>query len=162
MITFIFALYSCFIAYSAEIGVAAPDSPEKTVSSPVIQKQVSDEEEVIEKALLGIRDPFSVPESISSVRVKTELEKFPVHKFKMLGVMTGPKKVKALVLAPNGKTYFVQSGDLIGNRKGKIVRINSNSIQIVEKIINVFGKEQDSQAEIVLPNENPSVGLRSP
>ena len=88
------------------------------------------------EAVLKERDPFKRPPiKVGTEGPKSELQAFPVEKFKLMGVMTADRgHIKAMLQAPNGKTYFVQEKMLIGIRNGFIERITDNSVIIGGRI----------------------------
>lgn len=91
-----------------------------------------------------IRDPFKQPPSIAlQVAPKTPLENFPVDTLKMIAVMSGPRRKKALIAAPDGKNYIVMEKMKVGVRGGAISRITPDAILIREKIVNIVGEEED-------------------
>jgi hypothetical protein len=105
--------------------------------------------------MLRMRDPFRRSEGTSAMKViKTELEKFSVSEFKMVGISTGPTKTRALVSAPDGKNYFVAEGMKIGLRGGFVRKITSDQIQVREKIVNIIGEEENVDSEIRLIAES--------
>jgi len=101
--------------------------------------------------IMSLRDPFRKPKiSRQKIVLTSELETIPVQEFKLNGVITGPGKMKAMLIGPKGKTYFVSKGDKIGLRDGEITEITSSKIFVTEKIINVLGQEESLAVEILL------------
>jgi Tfp pilus assembly protein PilP len=91
----------------------------------------------ITKEILKQRDPFKKPVIIIEKEgVRSELENYPLEKFKMLGVMTGGAHLTAMVQAPNGKTYFVMEKMAMGDRKGVIKKITDQEIVVRERVVN--------------------------
>ena len=78
---------------------------------------------------------------------------FPLRILKLLGVVTGPKKLKAMLLAPNGRTYFVKTLDRIGVREGRIEKILKDRLIVKEKVINLLGKEEQIFTAILMDSE---------
>jgi type IV pilus assembly protein PilP len=75
------------------------------------------------------------PGPTERVRPATDLlpiQSFEVTKFKVSGIIAGLTENKALLIDPNGKGYVVQQGMLIGNNDGRIARITSSSVEVVE------------------------------
>jgi Tfp pilus assembly protein PilP len=106
----------------------------------------------ITKEILKQRDPFKKPIIITEKEGnRSELENFPLEKFKMLGVMTGGKHLTAMVQAPNGKTYFVTEKMAMGDRKGVIKKITDQQIVVRERVVNVLGIEETVNSTIELP-----------
>lgn len=127
----------------------------------VVIPGVAQEERTVED-ILNKRDPFKKPDLLAKRRkngvLASELEQIPVQDFKMVGVVTGPTRLKAMILAPNGKTYFVSERDRIGVNKGVIKKITSEAIVVRERVLNLLGKEEDILTEITLPPETAKGG----
>ncbi|MBU6374450.1 MAG: pilus assembly protein PilP [Bdellovibrionales bacterium] len=132
---------------STPVPVASPAAP--TVKS-------EDSIQAIDEAL-QLRDPFKSPEraAIAAAAV-TELERYPLEQFKLIGVITGAHRLRAIVLDPTGKTHFVAEKMRIGTRRGVIREIRSDVVIVREKIFNVLGKEETSEAEIKLLDDKTS------
>jgi Tfp pilus assembly protein PilP len=106
--------------------------------------------------LLKIRDPFrrviKVDEK-SDTRTLSELEQFPIEEFKMVGVITGPKRIRAMLRSPNGGTHFVAINQKVGTRNGRVVRITSDYVEVVEKISNILGRTETVTQKIEISPE---------
>lgn len=111
------------------------------------------------KNLLKIRDPFRKPEIKSAEsQPLSELEVFPLDQFKMTGFVSGPDRPKAMLVGPNGKTYFVAEKMRIGVRKGIVKKITEESIMVREKFVNIFGQEEEADSIIKLSAESSNGG----
>ncbi len=108
-----------------------------------------------EDLIRSLRDPFQVPAILQAKKAqpRTELETFQIKDLKLNGVITGPKKVRAMVTAPNNKTYFVKVGDLLGAREGRVSKINPDSIQIMEYEVDERGKRLPDEYKINMSGE---------
>jgi Tfp pilus assembly protein PilP len=127
---------------------AAPSQPE---ASPVAAEAARVDPETLE-----LRDPFKRPATApaeGSVGAIPELERFAVDQFKMVGVITGHDRLRAILMDPNGKTHFVSEKSRIGLRKGSIKQIQNDVVLVREKSINVLGKEEWVDIELRLPPE---------
>ncbi len=107
----------------------------------------------------SLRNPFKpiAPERSKGpkrpVRIKGPLECCPLNVFRLLAVITGLGEPKALVIAPDGKKYMVSTGDMIGNREGKIIEFYGNGIVVEETLLNPYGEtESTSIVELTLPS----------
>ena len=102
-------------------------------------------------AMLKVRDPFRRPDVVAeNVGALSPLERFPAADFQMIGVLTGPEKMRAMVLGPDKKTHFVAERMKIGQRHGIVRRITPDSILVRERIVNVFGEEESVDTELPL------------
>jgi Tfp pilus assembly protein PilP len=109
----------------------------------------------ISKEILKQRDPFKKPVLIIPENgPQSELESFPLEKLKMLGVMTGGKRLTAMVQAPNGKTYFVTEKMPMGDRKGIVKKITDQGLYVRERVVNVLGIEETVTSVVELPSDS--------
>ncbi|MBI3544872.1 MAG: pilus assembly protein PilP [Deltaproteobacteria bacterium] len=109
---------------------------------------------------LTVRDPFRRPApnkdtgDLSSI---PELQRYEVDKFRLVSVITGPKKPKALVMDPNSRLHIIQEEDKIGTRRGVVTRIMPGLVTINEKVVNLLGQEEDLEAVLEFkPKEEKS------
>ena len=101
--------------------------------------------------MLKLRDPFRHPESKSELVPRTELEMYPLDQIKMMGVVTGPDHMRAMITTPNGKTHFIAERTKLGIHKGVVTKITPERVRIREKVVNVLGQEEDVESELQLP-----------
>jgi len=96
----------------------------------------------------GLRDPFrplEQPEQAEGVDVSTgsgikpdttrrkeELEEFPLDGLRMVGTIDMKSSLWGLVKASNGTIYRVKVGNYMGKNYGKIIRIVSDKIELME------------------------------
>ncbi len=96
----------------------------------------------------GLRDPFKPleqPEQTESVDISTgagikpdttrrkeELEAFPLDGLKMVGTVNMKSSLWGLVKASDGTIYRVKVGNYVGKNYGKIIRIVSDKIELME------------------------------
>lgn len=88
--------------------------------------------------------------SVTAGPPKSDLEKYPVEQFELLGVMTGPVRMRAMVRGPDKKTHVISEQVKMGTRNGAVRIISSNSITVREKVLNVFGQEEEVDTELKL------------
>ena len=106
--------------------------------------------------LLKMRDPFRAPDKNEDGPAKSELEQYSVESFKLVGVLTGLEHLRALVQAPDGKTFFVAEKTKIGLRGGMIRKILPESVKIRERNINVVGQVENVDSELVMSSKGDS------
>lgn len=83
----------------------------------------------------GLAQPSAAPSADA-----LPIESFEVSKFRVVGIITGLVENRAQVIDPNGKSYVVQRGMVIGNNRGRISRITANSIEVVESFKDDSGR----------------------
>ncbi|HAR41583.1 MAG TPA: hypothetical protein DCS07_02960 [Bdellovibrionales bacterium] len=119
--------------------------------APSVQAIVID----IPDEILSLRDPFKKP-SIKvqkNLEPKNALEQYAVETLKLVGVLTGPEKMKAMLLAPDGQTFFVSERMKLGLKRGLVRRITSEAVYVREKTINLLGQEENIDTEIKMRAE---------
>jgi len=122
------------------------------ILGPVARAEVTTPGPSVADDIMKLRDPFHAPDGIAAKAdvVANDLERFSIGEFKLLGVITGPSRVRALVQCPNGKTYFVSEKMRIGNHKGIVRKILSDVIQVRERVPNALGQDESIDGEIRL------------
>ena len=81
------------------------------------------------------------------------IQSFEVSKFKVAGIIAGLRENQALVIDPNGKGYVVRAGMLIGNANGRISRITSSSVEVVERYREGGGRTKSRTIMLTLPKK---------
>lgn len=117
------------------------------VSTAWAQKQRDPELQKI----IQMRDPFKQLPGIFTVEEEeppTELESYSLGQLKLKGVVTGPDRLKAMIVVPGGETFFVGINEKIGTRKGRVYQIKSDRVIVIEKIRNLLGEEESVLSEI--------------
>jgi Tfp pilus assembly protein PilP len=111
-------------------GQAAPAAP----VSQVYTSEAAMDTLLTEEVIRGLRDPFAPPATVTKKEApKSELELIDLKDFRLNGVITGPRKVRAMVSTSGGsKTFFLAVGDKLGLRSGRVTAIKSDLIKVVE------------------------------
>lgn len=90
------------------------------------------------KPLASAVPPAGAPGAAAPQKARPAGELLPIQgfetaQFKVSGIIAGITENRALVVDPNGKGYVVQKGMLIGSNDGRVSRITSNSVEVVER-----------------------------
>ncbi len=135
-------------------------APQKAAPAPVADQ--APEEEVAEKYVYnpnGKRDPFKNPlqtvaESTSETGVPlTPLQRFDIGQLRLIGVIVGKGKPRAMVIAPDGKSFILSVGTKVGKNDGTVVDITTEAVQVKEKYYDFTGEIRTSIQEIRLPKQ---------
>lgn len=86
------------------------------------------------------RDPFKQPLITDTETPKSDLERFAVTDFKVVAIITGPLRMRAMIVAPDSKTHYISEKMKIGNRDGVVVKITTKTIVVREKVVNPLGE----------------------
>lgn len=137
---------------AADASAAMPAAPEEEVANAKASAQKPNRdlgilEGVIEQyEYQGIdkRDPFAP--YISAVKPPggvtppvgpvTELERFELEQLRLVGIIWGVPKPKALFLDPNQKTYVVFNKTRIGRNSGYVAEIREGEVVVIEAFNN--------------------------
>lgn len=146
-----------FLSVQSALAASAPVADVKDVKDPSPMESILSEE-----VILNLKDPFQVPTSflVKKEAPKSELESFQLKDFKLNGVVTGPKKTRAMVTTPSNKTFFVKVGDRLGLRDGTVTQIHPDAIRIVEYDVDDRGKKIPDVYEIRVSGDFVSLSNR--
>jgi Tfp pilus assembly protein PilP len=142
-------------AWAEDISVASvrPSGSEKPVERISLQ------------TLKTMRDPFKRMGmdllDAHEDKTKSELETVPVTDFKMVGVLTGPYKTRALVRSPSGAVYTVSDGTRIGTQNGYIRKVLQDRIIVNEVMQDVLGERELVTSELRLTSKGVEKGVSS-
>jgi type IV pilus assembly protein PilP len=114
----------------------------------------------------GLRDPFkAISESEESeesqisvgngikpdtTRRKEELEAFPLDSLRMVGTVVMKGNLWGLVKASDKTIYRVQVGNHMGKNYGKIIRILTDKIELMEIVPDTPGTWREQQTSLAL------------
>lgn len=151
-----------------------PSKVEKTEPPPPTESM---EEEVVEEEPTpeyeydpaGRREPFQtlIASEIPAVEdviitpppeeLTSPLQKFDLNQIKLVGIILGGLGDYARVKAPDGQSYTINVGTLIGKHKGKVVSISENVVLVRETIEYESGTVEELETPLVLnPEEEGS------
>ena len=143
---------------------STPPQPPASEAKKAISKpappvaEVKEEEKKIEEVVIDTkqRNPFrpfiiKTTEKAAIVIPKTPLQKYELEELKLIAIIWGIENPIAMVETPDGKGYSVRRGDLIGNRDGKVRRIEKNKVIVEERLTEASGEVSTSEFVIQLP-----------
>lgn len=105
---------------------------------------------------VGRRDPFrsllEIRKPVAERREpQTPLEQFDLSQIRMVGAIIGMDRPRAMVNAPDGKSYIVTIGTRMGKNNGKVVSIDQNRIEVEESFYDFADEVRTSRQAIELP-----------
>jgi hypothetical protein len=141
----------------AQTFAAPPAPPVATAESELPMESLLNED-----LIRALRDPFQLPTSalVKKEIPKSELETLALKDFKLQGVISGPRKIRAMLSGGAGKTYFVKVGDRIGVRGGKITQISSDAVRVTEFYQDEKGRNVPDIYELRLAGELVSLSKK--
>lgn len=98
----------------------------------------------------GKRDPFKPfiqaprEEEVVITEATPPLKKYSLNEYRITGIVWVSNEPKAVVVDPEGNTYFLGKGDEIGNRNGVITEVRESGLLVKEKRFfeDVFGNKK--------------------
>lgn len=94
------------------------------------------------------RDPFKEPAIAESADLRSDLERYAVTDFKVAAIITGPIRMRAMVVAPDSKAHYISEKMKMGLRDGVVVKITTKSVVVREKVVNPLGEVELFDTEI--------------
>jgi type IV pilus assembly protein PilP len=133
-------------------GASAADSPSEP-SQSADGSESPDPEYVYDPA--GKRDPFQslleIRKPVVPDEPQTPLQTFDLDQLKLVGSIIGMKEPRAMVTAPDGKSYIVKIGTKMGKNNGVVVKILNDRIEIKESFYDFTGEVRTGIQTIQLP-----------
>lgn len=105
------------------------------------------------------RNPFRshlivLQKEVNTTRIRGPLECCELDQFRIKAVVVSPERSYALVNAPDGKSYIVKRGDIMGFREGKVIDINSQGLVVREYTMNPEGEIlSHNDVKLLLPKK---------
>jgi type IV pilus assembly protein PilP len=84
----------------------------------------------------AFRDPFKSSGPAASntpEKMKYPLQNYPLNSLQFVGTAIEGNRVLAFILTPDNMIYQVMVGDRVGNQGGKVIKIQSDLLSIMEK-----------------------------
>ena len=94
----------------------------------------------------GRRDPFKsllqLEKKQRDVASLPPIQQFDLEAAKVVGVVIDPgRPPQAMIKAPNGQTFVVRPGTIVGKNEGEVVEITMQGIRVVEKFLDFMNRE---------------------
>lgn len=110
----------------------------------------------------GRRDPFrsylldavARRQAERTQRRVEETETFELSQYHITGVLTGTSVPKAMVEDPSGKAYVIRIGARLGRAGGRVSRIDSTGLEVLEENLDPQGQRSQVAVSLKLPVQN--------
>jgi len=152
-------------------GCSSEGPPPSAKPAPkATAKQKVKKEEVVEKVVespaftpiysydpSGRRDPFQSLLEVrkivqpDSAEPLTPLQRYGIGQLNLVAIVVGKGDSRALVVAPDKKSYVLKKGVKVGENGGEVVEITVNSVLVEEKFYDFTGEMKKSIRELKLP-----------
>ena len=136
---FILLIVLLVFCLQASIPVFAAEDQEKLSTKDMMEKGSSDTKKEFSYNPVGKRDPFEPLVSKEKQaggkpeKEKGPLEKFELSQFRLMAMLLVKGTPRAMVKAPDGKSYIVKPGDKIGKLDGEIEKIETKVLDPVSR-----------------------------
>ena len=109
---------------------------------------------------VGKKDPFrnyfgDMATLNKEKKIVSELQNFDMTDLRLVAVVYGITDPRAVVVAPDGKSYIVRIGSFIGKNWGKISRILPDKLEIIETYKDPLGRKIINKLYLELPVNSP-------
>ena len=175
LVTYSLALALVFGCKKADVPPPPPQAQPAKTAVPAVQKQPTSAKQAIQKPISAARtvtagsidfaskrDPFKpavtapLPSDKKAGPVITKtgdqlpIQSYETEKFKVVGIITGIKENRALLVDPGGKAYVVRQGMAVGSSEGVVAKVNLNSVEVVEKFRDDDGRVRKRTVKLTL------------
>jgi len=143
-----------------KVGPAKSDKKEADVAA-VLEPEA--DKGAIEKdyiyTSIGKRDPFrSIFDDGDEQEwiggggdILTPLQNYDVNSFVVSAILWGVSSPTAMLIAPDSESYIVKTGTLIGREWGRVVKIKSDAVVVLEQTTLLTGIKVSNLIELKLP-----------
>lgn len=126
----------------------APVPPPESASEPEAPRYVYDP--------TGRRDPFEslldLKKPVLSVEMPlTPLQNYEIGQLRLIGMIIGKGEPRAMVIAPDGKSYILKKGVKVGKNDGTVIDITQDAVLVKERYLDFSGEVRTGIQEIMLP-----------
>jgi len=94
----------------------------------------------------GRRDPFksllTLQEKKKDISLLPPIQQLELEQVKVTGIVMDEKEgPRAMIKAPNGRTFIVKKGTIIGKNEGEVIEVSLQGFRVVEKYVDFMGRE---------------------
>jgi type IV pilus assembly protein PilP len=159
------SIFFCALVFCFLLSACEDTSPKQTFKTKTKTKKIKSDlsevevpkENVYVYNPAGTRDPFKSPFDIevdilvdNSVPL-TPLQKIDLNQLRLIGLIIGKGEPRAMVLAPEGKSFILKKGIKIGRNNGVVFDITTEAVLIEERYLDFVGDTKKRIQKIKLP-----------
>jgi type IV pilus assembly protein PilP len=119
-------------------------------------------EEIFVYNPIGKRDPFRTfltkENEDADGPARTDLQKYDIDQYKLVGIVWGNERPRALVQDPTGEGFVMEIGTYIGKNWGKVTQIQSDVVVVTEEYEAMDGRLIVNPIHLKLPTVQEEVG----
>ncbi len=159
----------CYIFASIQLAVAADSAATPDTDTELIPDAMQRMQKAPDIDFENLRDPFASYLALVARRGRAILddqrlrlanrdreilETFDLSTLKLVATYSMGKDQVAMIEDATGKGYTVRRGNYMGKNNGRIEKIDSSTLYLVEQIINPAGDIVDNQVTLTLKEVN--------
>ena len=143
--------------------LTAPPPPVEKAQEPAedyrynVQGRRDPLEPLVKEVKIADAKPKCAPGN-SPGRAPSPLERFDFSALKLVGIVWGELGRKALIKAPDGKSYFATVDTYMGKYCGKVIAVQNDQLVIEELYVDAEGKEVPKTLNIPLRRKDKKEG----
>jgi len=119
-------------------------------------------EEIFVYNPIGKRDPFRTfltkENEDADGPARTDLQKYDIDQYKLVGIVWGNERPRALVQDPTGEGFVMEIGTYIGKNWGKVTQIQSDVVVVTEEYEAMDGRLIVNPIHLKLPSNEAEGG----
>lgn len=154
--------FLCFLLVACNEAAPPPAAPVQKVAAPAMVDEITaavsaEPEHRYVYDPVGRRDPFEPLLVIARQALNTPdepltpLQTYEIAQFRLIGVIVGKGESRAMVVAPDGKSYILQRNIKIGKNGGKVTEVQRDMVIVEEKFEDFAGDVRTVIQEIKIP-----------
>ena len=140
-------------------------SAEKSAQAEADDAAAKEKKVAFSYSPIGKRDPFKSyiatmlqDPNREKKRPKSPTEEYEIGQYQLTGLLSGTSQPRAVLQDPSGKGHIVKIGTRLGRNGGRITRISSTEIMVVEEFRAPTGERKRVPIKIELPKKE--IGLK--
>ena len=119
-------------------------------------------EEIFVYNPIGKRDPFRTfltkENEDENGPARTDLQKYDIDQYELVGIVWGNERPRALVQDPTGEGFVMEIGTYIGKNWGKVTQIQSDVVVVTEEYEAMDGRLIVNPIHLKLPTNEAEGG----
>lgn len=126
-----------------------------TLSSPQVNQFDFSNKKDPFKPFVAVKAEPSAPEAKGhrSLKEVIPLHRFDVTQFVLIGIVTGDRENRAMVVDPNHKGYVLRVGMTIGRNEGRVTAITTRGVEVLEQFRDDNGRVRKERIWLTLPRK---------
>ncbi len=138
-----------------EVAAAPAPAPATAAGDAAAPRAEAPPEDIFVYNPIGKRDPFRTfltkENEDENGPARTDLQKYDIDQYKLVGIVWGNERPRALVQDPTGEGFVMEIGTYIGKNWGKVTQIQSDVVVVTEEYEAMDGRLIVNPIHLKLP-----------